>query len=600
MKIIWHITKKDFRQLWPLLALWWGVLALRALDPAMDFSAHLPNAPTGQFATQFNRYRSGVLMAADLVLLVIVAASAVRVDSPIKPGMHWRQLPVSGGRVFSAKILFFILFCGLPAALINLVAKMEYGYPPALWRTGLTWYEWKIAVCIAVGVMAAALFRRAFLTPLTVVIVYSFIIIVYELPFLWFLQGYGDSIWDTLYLTRFLLWSNVLIASALGAAGFMYMTRRHWRSRLILAAGLVCAQFLQGYWPYDFFDQTDNAFAYSPAPQELTFPVSFSSSTLQLTSRNLPQSRVTINAIFRGQISGVHSHGPGEAWILDGSDWNLPMADGHLIKLSAGRWPAYPENYAEALQTMGLEKLQPYTSDFMAGSWGAGQTNLKSLAAEPPGDQPKKLTGHLKFLVGPLTRIADVPLAKGAQFKRNPDCFAIQQIRVVKGASADNRQRNNAARLGPPSETVVIDLLAQSMDFSGAPLIMFDPHWQWDQENVSNGREYFFVLWNPKRQEVVPAQAIEMLSSPYDQDEYGETVGNGLLSATFTRQIFFEFYHPTAAIPWRPLEIQQWLADARLVELSFTPEHSYSVPANIDNLQVANQVAATTPTPPTP
>jgi hypothetical protein len=79
------------------------------------------------------------------------------------------------------------------------------------------------------------------------------------------------------------------------------------------------------------------------------------------------------------------------------------------------------------------------------------------------------------------------------------------------------------------------------------------------------------------------------------RDPYGQNEGDGLSVDTSTRQIYFLFYKSGDATPWSAQEVQTWLADARLVELRFVPEHRYSARADVNHLEFPDHVTTDIP-----
>ncbi|MGA2053247.1 MAG: hypothetical protein ABSH19_08050 [Opitutales bacterium] len=88
--LVAHILKKDFRHLWPWLALWWGLLALTDFYPAWAF-ARLMHA---------GLYYSDDVMPVMLIWLawfvisLLIVGSLVETDSPINDRVLWRAWPV--------------------------------------------------------------------------------------------------------------------------------------------------------------------------------------------------------------------------------------------------------------------------------------------------------------------------------------------------------------------------------------------------------------------------------------------------------------------------------------------------------------------------
>jgi hypothetical protein len=585
MKLTWHIAKKDFRRLWPLLVLWWGVLVVRAFEPTLDFAARMSNVAPGALLNEFNSARPFVLLGADIFLLLLIGMAAIQTDSPIKPGAHWRTLPLAGGRALWAKLHFFVAFCGLPAALINLAAKVAYGFPTTMLFAGLAWLEWKIAACVAVGVMMASLFRRPLLTLLLVVIGYSFYSVQCNTTPVW-LSDVGWRFGEpyTEFLTRFLILSSLLLALALGAVVGMYHYRRRFWSGVILVGGVVFTQTTQtlGLWPFDLFGSS------VPAAQTEIPAYSLKFSPLRLTWRVVPPNRnIGYIAQFSADVTGLRSHHSGEAWILVEGHRILQLPDVPIINFYEFWTSNFPVNYAEDLQAFGLDAPRDDQNKLAAYSFGTPQENLKLLAAKWPELTPPALAGRLGFLTGQLTRMADAPVIRGARLARSPDGFAIKSIDVTSYVPTAPLRRPRSIPGDPIPLTVEITLLSQTLDAAGAPLHVLGSQWSSEYDYDSHARKYYFVLWNPKRHETVSGENFPQGLSRQDQDVLGENEGSGLTTLTDENKIYFEFYKPAGAGSWSKQEIQDWLADARLVGLRFTPEHNYVVPANIDRLELS-------------
>jgi len=615
VKLAWHIAKKDFRRLWPLLALWWGLLGLRALTPVLDLAAKLQNQPADSPLTQLNNIRPGAWLGADVLLLMIIAAAAVQTDSPIKSTSHWRMLPISGPRVFAAKILFLTLGCCVGGALINLGTKIAYGFPFANLLAGLGWFEWKITACLALGFMLASLFRRPFFALGIGLVVYICVVVFYDLPPIWFVRLDQLPWYDehSLFLTRFLVWSNLLLAAPLAAAVFVYFRRKRVLGGLILLAGIGCAQWTQGSWPtYGFFPEPEEKDDLAPAvmiPDSSVPNFSIQISPLRfITYRRNGEDLYSV--ISGGTITGRQYPHPGDAWIISAAEWDLPLTGNGNFVLGAmpgpnflqGSGPNLPLNYADILQAFGMKTLMQSPGDAFIHSLNLNTDKLAKLQNLISNNTLPKIKGSLFLSTGPLTRIGDAPLTLGAQFPHAQDSIAIQNIHVMDGGAPDADHYPTPSLEGLPLKTVGIDLIIQTLDPAGAPMQLLDPNWSWpgDPTKIHEVRDYYFVLWNPKRQESIPAQSLEIQPRWGYDDEYGQNEGNGLSIHTSARSIYFPFFHPEGQAPWTKEEVQQWLKDARLVELRFKPEHFYRVEADLDGLTIAGHIPLATPTPPTP
>jgi hypothetical protein len=608
-KIVWHILKKDFRRLWPLLALWWGVLALRGFEPTWDLAT--PYKDWDWWTFHFAEIRPIAMMVVDTLLLIVIGAAAIRDDSPIRSFAHWRTLPLAGGRVLRAKILFLVVFCGVAGALISIATKITYGFPAAELLAGLAWYEWKIAVCVALGAMLASLFHHPFFTPVVVVISYCCCAVLCNLPAIWYIQvegmGNGDD-GSTLYLSRFLVWSNLLLVATLGVVVYMYYSRRRWPTILILAAGVVLAQAAQGLWPIDFFGPPKYDFIYMPVPPAAIAALKLQFSPLALDWNENERPGYQYRAEFEAKISGLRSSHPGEAWFADQGSWVLPLPDGKKIDLMGGMGSPLPTNYAEVLQTLGLDKLPEVKNELYGGSgkhyaYSASLNLLELNLLEQAGSQKTrpKLPGGLMFHAGQMTRIADAPVTPGAHLARAEDDFTIQSVHVRQGDNPEFSRIYRTMPAGLTPEYVEIELLIQSVASAGAPLgTVHEYGSSWYREYSVKAPAYFFVLWNPQQHEVVPAFRLPIAMPTESEDRYGQNEGNGLSIRTYTNSILFEFYHAADSTPWSPQEIQAWLTGARLVELRYQWEHDYYVPADIDHLDIPDHITTHIPKDPTP
>ncbi len=609
MKLTWHIAKKDFRRLWPLLALWWGVLALRAFEPTWDLAT--PYKDWDWWALRFAEIRPIAMVVLDTLLLIAIGAAAIRDDSPIRSFAHWRTLPLAGGRVLLAKILFLAVFCGLTGALISIATKIAYGFPPAELLAGLAWYEWKIAVCVSLGAMLASLFHHPFFTPVVAVIFYCCCAVLCDLPAIWYTQvegmGNGDE-GSTLYLSRFLVWSNVLLVTTLAVVIYMYYSRRRWPTILILGAGVALAQVAQGLWPIDFFGPPKYDFIYMPAPPAAISALALQFSPLGVTWNENARPGDQYRAEFDAKISGLRSSRPGEAWFADTGRWVLPLPDGKKIDFLGGMGSPFPTNYAEVLQTLGLDKFPEDKIELYGGSGKqfayAATLNLLELnSLEQAGAQKTrpKLQGGFMFHAGQMTRIADAPVTPGAHLARTEDDFTIQNVAVTHDVDPDSSRIYRRMPAGLTAEYVEIQLLIQSVAPAGAPLGTIHEYGSsWYREYWVKAPSYFFVLWNPQRHEVVPSFRLKVEPATESEDRYGQNEGNGLSIRTYTNSLLFEFYHAADSTPWSPQEIQAWLAGARLVELRYKWEHEYYVPADIDHLDIPDHITNHIPKDPTP
>jgi len=616
MKLAWHIAKKDFRRLWPLLALWWGMLVLGTLFPAMDSRHNFDSTQTWpwdykayQNTMRYWEVRFFALEAWNIILLLVIGAAAIRADSPIKTFAHWRTLPQSGRRIFGAKILFFAVFCVLPAALVNLVEKIAYGFPLAELFAGLGWYEWKIVACLALGVMPSALFRRPFLTVAGVLAFYCLCVVLFDLSDYWFLGM--PNIWPlfqnneaSLNLSSFIVWSNLWLAMIVGVVACQYLTRRGWPAYVILILGVVLAQTAQGVWTFDFMAP------YSYLSLSLPNPEPVAADTLQVVSPGQQKAGPIKSEIeCDWVVSGLRTRQPGEAWFPLWSKWTTEDSDGKKSSDSEFSWasawgnnadfPLNEEGVLKALGFTGLQKgkyLNWTDNKFSPGNQLSGLKIIIPPHAVPK-NSPAKLTGEYILGAGTLSRIVDIPAIPSAQFARTPDIFKITSIHFEPRNDFDIFRLRKPAVIAHPSVIMIsVDLLLQSLTSAQLPLAANRDPWPMIQQGVSMEPINFYILWNPQRRQTLPAVQSYNVGARTWIPTSAHNFGSGLDFVTYPSSLIFQFYPSDGAAETSIQEAQAWLADARLVKLRFTPERLFTVPVSID-LVTPPPSSATPPAP---
>ncbi|HTB62036.1 MAG TPA: hypothetical protein VK737_00495 [Opitutales bacterium] len=673
MRTLWIIVKKDFLRLRMLLVLWWCVLILRALMPALDlmYTDHYFPQSYPLHANDVSNigwvglYSFGlrsvyfllqgyVLMSLDIILLIFIVISIVQADSPIKPFAHWRTLPISSRKMLGAKTASFAVFCGLVPALINVGAKISYGFPPDKWLTGLAWFEWKIAAIVLPAAAMAALFRRPLLTFLVAVTFYSLGNLLYDLPEIWYVKmnDFGDYYQVSQFVSRFIVWPIVLLATSASVMVCMYRFRRRVLGLAVLAGGIGIAQCLQITWSVDFFLGLVVPPIPLPAPKSApAFTLQYLPADNQIIADKFPHGEIDIP--FNLTATDFRTNQPGEAWFPIAANLSLEWPDGKGESLNTfGDFnyydgfnqmgfnlrdrEAYPVNYANVLNRLGLGKMQAdWRADNMNNVYTLSEvhpevihTELKAWWRDPgssytvPQDQvtkngPGKLTGNIVFEVGQFKRIADIPAVAGAHFARAQDYYGIEKVDLVQNGVQQTpwlRDKN----LSQKNQTPVVAnvwLLAQSVDVAAAPPTLVQlaksKSWNdvdtwtdaneigsfaWNRINAKDESARFFVLWNPKKQEVRIARTLGL----YNEDRYGQNEGAGLSYSTLVTLLFFQIFPPDDATKVSPADVQAWLADARLVELRYTPEHLYTLPVSLDNVVVRDVTATPTSNAPAP
>jgi hypothetical protein len=118
--MIWHIFKKDFRLLWPLVLI---VALAEALDDTMWVTV-------GIFLEPISLRRISANLSAGLVIgIVALIVSAVHQDTLPGDRQDWLVRPIRRRDMILAKILFVLLAVHAPYLLMDLAHGMSMGFP---------------------------------------------------------------------------------------------------------------------------------------------------------------------------------------------------------------------------------------------------------------------------------------------------------------------------------------------------------------------------------------------------------------------------------------------------------------------------------------
>lgn len=251
MKLIWHIFKKDLRQdKWALLV--WALLfpvhialghALLTVDTAdLDWIDQL-------------RIGNILLTGLEFTIGYLLALRWVQADDVAGTRMFWVTRPISGGRLFAAKLTGALLVFGLLPVLLWLPWWLSCGLNfHAIGWMAVELLGWQLAV-ISVALLVGSLtddFGRA--------IMWSLILVVA----LFALAFFGPLLFDSrdglnrerpdmmLWVSRLFVVSLLLIGGFLAAAAAQFIGRNALRT--IVRVGLLglMAAGIMRWWPVDF------------------------------------------------------------------------------------------------------------------------------------------------------------------------------------------------------------------------------------------------------------------------------------------------------------------------------------------------------------
>jgi hypothetical protein len=250
MNLTWHIVKKDLRALkWPLLL--WTMVIVAKLGVGVVMLTSIGSVNADWFANWFLRLDLlvKVLTALECVSFVLVAA-VIHEDLLVGTTAFWMTRPIAGARLLQAKILGIGLIFGVLPVLVTLPWWLGCGY-------GLREIAWAAlqtivvqAICVLLGLLWGVVtdgFARFLLWTLVLLFAVPTISGVIGLQ----VAGLKVKPSPDLMLTR--VWVGIAIAvlAILTVTVHQFLTRRTWRSVVMLgtAAGLIIAAGL--WWPWD-------------------------------------------------------------------------------------------------------------------------------------------------------------------------------------------------------------------------------------------------------------------------------------------------------------------------------------------------------------
>lgn len=150
---IW--ISKDLRAVWPVLAIWLGVLALQ-----VAFAATLGGESLGRSAWEVRRVLALMVSAVQGLVMLVLVAMVVQLDPPGgDPRAFWLTRPVTGGKLLGSKALFFALFILVPALAAELLALAVQGFGWGLLARALPEIVLQVSAWVAVLALVAALTR---------------------------------------------------------------------------------------------------------------------------------------------------------------------------------------------------------------------------------------------------------------------------------------------------------------------------------------------------------------------------------------------------------------------------------------------------------
>jgi hypothetical protein len=520
--LTWHIVKKDFRHLWPWLALWWVTFIVAAVYPAWAFHKFMHSASMNA-ETSFSIFGA----FASVILLLVIVASLVDADTPLDDRALWRTQPVPPARLFAAKITFLLLFGLLAPLLIKFIALAAYGFSFA---EGWPAFQ-NFALILIYGNVVLLLAASFFVRP---IIGYAVLISLYLLAAFTistFNRVGRDSASPPVGI---LIPLSLFLAILLTAIACIYLQQRRRNAIRVLVCGLVLAYILARFWPSGGIAYP----AYFPPTVLASFPLEMKSG--HFVTDTYADDKKAYHVVGNLSPDSLPVQQPAEVWIPLASIGNFSWPDhtprSERIITTYGRPQVFPANFpalgfplrfAEALEPFGVKHLLTTLS---YDSLDLGQ--LEPTTFQHLQQSPATLTGNLTFAAGRLEEVGRLPLLPGSILRHGPT--------VIGMISADQS-------LGD-STMVTVTVAEQFPDPIG------DQRWY-------DGLE-FNLLVNLQRGEAIIG---------YPNGVNVTSLNDFRLQRTGLAFRFQYFTGPGKVYDIPDSEIKAWLADAQFLRLRFVP-----------------------------
>jgi len=554
--LTWHIVKKDYRYLRPYLDIWWGILVSNALVAAWcvhhifhQSAADALKNNEQEILTSFNWF----FLAMDVLLLALVVDAILKNDSPIDEKAFWRTRPVGGRRMFRAKLMSIGLFCFVVPGAIQAVEHLIFGFSPHEFLLGLEQFAVIQGGMVAVLASAALLFQRTIVGLLTYVCM--MIAVLMATAIAPFEQPEAYLIVMVASFRNGWIFPGIIIAAVFLLAALIYNGRRRRTGFLILGTGILLLWPVGFSWmnhhqnpPGIFITRRarNDVINLSLAPSALVDQPPYSSSYIWrlhgwISNPTLPELgdsgwRVQFavsQATWPGEKAVELNYNPGQFWSDRVSLVNAPAAFaaagyGRLIGTTAESWRNLPVGEVSDEQLARLKK------------------------------EPAKLTTRAQLQSVRLESHADLPAVTGATWR-----------------SDMTAKRLVAAMVGSPA-TITLQL----DEISPWHSVMFETPEEITGRGILNS--HIYLLYNPKTKECVEGTPSE---SNMDSDPIF-TWRRVSLTFNFANETDATGQPRSATTEQTPVDRLRWLADARLVELQFTPTENLDVLSTIDSFQI--------------
>jgi hypothetical protein len=291
--MILHILKKDWRLLWPMVAL---VLAIQAGYECAAFGSGLPEPATDAEALL------RPLMLAWFIGIAALSAAVVQQDAVPGVDQDWLIRPLRRTDLLLAKLLFLALTISAPMFILNLTRALAMGMPLAASLTAALSKELFIFACFIVPVAALASTTRN-LTELIVLGAALVLIFAVSLACSAFLRGPGwcPTCHTGMAWLQHLMQHIGILLGAIVILCLQYYRRRSGVSRGFVLLGAALLVFVQIPWSAAFAIERWLSEPSGNAPA-VALEFAGEASSIDATSSGNLASRQTAQLLLRGHV----------------------------------------------------------------------------------------------------------------------------------------------------------------------------------------------------------------------------------------------------------------------------------------------------------
>jgi hypothetical protein len=354
MKLTLHIVRKDVSRLRGWLALWLSVLAAKFAFGFYLVHTMSLGASGDEWRSAFTDWQitAAILGTADLLLTFILAVLLVQEDSVVGTQSFWLTRPISGGRLFAAKLLGAVLMLGISAVLIALPWWITCGFDVGQLSEAAI-ETLAIQILLIALAMTAAVLTDTFVRAIMWSLIIGAALIVLSSP------GVTPTDSWSVRSTKFLLSVSVLFASAGWVTISQFFSRRRTRAFVVGGMGGLVAIAVVFFWSWDWI----SPIAKRAQVREWNAPLA-ASVKLEVGTARLLEERVARDGLGTQISVRLWVHGVPPEYGVDGllAQHQWRWADGREISASGWVGSSVPDIAGPPLRrALALRRPKPDT-----------------------------------------------------------------------------------------------------------------------------------------------------------------------------------------------------------------------------------------------